>query len=137
MNTIALLDNLDKCLAFNVKLPLSCQEHQHLCDEGPRVVCLALPRAHEDRHGQHRLCQGVPGDSRRSPEPRGGTWAEVRDSYEGDKETLTEACGSEEVADEILKALKMSMGQALRPWNSAPAPGHRRDGHEEHRAFRQ
>ena len=30
----------------------------------------------------------------------------------GDKDALMEACGSEEVADEILKALKMSMGQA-------------------------
>eukprot|EP00913_Durusdinium_trenchii_P022685 g21305.t1 len=37
----------------------------------------------------------------------------VRDGYEGDKEALTEACGSEEVADEILKALKMSMGQDI------------------------
>lgn len=37
----------------------------------------------------------------------------VRDSYAGEKEILTEACGSEEVADEILKALKMSMGQDI------------------------
>ena len=49
-----------------------------------------------------------------------GAWFEVRDSYEGDKESLTEACGSEEVADEILKALKMSMGQAPHPFSWIP-----------------
>ncbi|CAJ1404843.1 unnamed protein product [Effrenium voratum] len=37
----------------------------------------------------------------------------VRDNFEGDKEALSEAAGSEEVADEILKAMKMSMGQDI------------------------
>eukprot|EP00930_Biecheleria_cincta_P020265 TRINITY_DN15277_c0_g1_i1.p1 TRINITY_DN15277_c0_g1~~TRINITY_DN15277_c0_g1_i1.p1 ORF type:complete len:488 (+),score=141.14 TRINITY_DN15277_c0_g1_i1:125-1588(+) len=37
----------------------------------------------------------------------------VRDSFEGDVEALTEACGSEEVAAEIQKAMKMSMGQDI------------------------
>merc|ERR1712066_851027 len=38
----------------------------------------------------------------------------VRDNYNGDaSEELSEACGSEEVAEEIVKALKMSMGQDI------------------------
>jgi len=39
----------------------------------------------------------------------------VRDSYDPDanSEALVEACGSEEVSEEILKALKMSMGQDI------------------------
>merc|ERR1711972_301569 len=38
----------------------------------------------------------------------------VRDNYNGEaSEELTEACGSEEVAEEIVKALKMSMGQDI------------------------
>lgn len=37
----------------------------------------------------------------------------VRDSFEGDTEALTEACGSEEVAQEVMKAMKMSMGQDI------------------------
>jgi len=37
----------------------------------------------------------------------------VRDSFEGDTEALVEACGAEEVAEEIKKALKMSMGQDI------------------------
>merc|ERR1740138_973590 len=39
----------------------------------------------------------------------------VRDSFDpaGSKDKLQEACGSEEVAEEILKAMKMSMGQDI------------------------
>mmetsp|Transcript_32079 Transcript_32079/g.70171 ORF Transcript_32079/g.70171 Transcript_32079/m.70171 type:complete len:499 (+) Transcript_32079:103-1599(+) len=38
----------------------------------------------------------------------------LRDAYEGGKsEELIEACGSEEIADEVLKAMRMSMGQDI------------------------
>lgn len=37
----------------------------------------------------------------------------VRDSWDGDVEALTEACGSEEVSNEIVKSMKMSMGQDI------------------------
>lgn len=37
----------------------------------------------------------------------------VRDSWDGDMEALTEACGSEEVSNEIVKSMKMSMGQDI------------------------
>eukprot|EP00933_Yihiella_yeosuensis_P005246 TRINITY_DN109725_c0_g1_i1.p1 TRINITY_DN109725_c0_g1~~TRINITY_DN109725_c0_g1_i1.p1 ORF type:complete len:488 (+),score=183.99 TRINITY_DN109725_c0_g1_i1:143-1606(+) len=37
----------------------------------------------------------------------------VRDSFDGELEALNEACGSEEVAQEIIKAMKLSMGQDI------------------------
>mmetsp|Transcript_107814 Transcript_107814/g.310521 ORF Transcript_107814/g.310521 Transcript_107814/m.310521 type:complete len:488 (-) Transcript_107814:104-1567(-) len=38
----------------------------------------------------------------------------LRDDYSGEVEPLAEACGSEEVAGEVLKAMKMSMGQDIK-----------------------
>lgn len=87
MNTIALLDNLDKNInTFAMRVREWYAWH---FPELTRIVT--------DNIAYAKVSKVI----------------RVRDSYAGDKEALTEACGSEEVADEILKALKMSMGQDI------------------------
>jgi len=87
MNTIALLDNLDKNInTFAMRVREWYAWH---FPELTRIVT--------DNIAYAKVSKVI----------------RVRDNYAGDKEALTEACGSEEVADEILKALKMSMGQDI------------------------
>ncbi|OLP93084.1 Nucleolar protein 56 [Symbiodinium microadriaticum] len=87
MNTIALLDNLDK----NINT-FAMRVREWYAWHFPELTKIVT-----DNIAYAKVSRVV----------------RVRDNFEGDKEALTEACGSEDVADEILKALKMSMGQDI------------------------
>jgi len=87
MNTIALLDNLDK----NINT-FAMRVREWYAWHFPELTKIVT-----DNIAYAKVSRVV----------------RVRDNFEGDREALTEACGSEDVADEILKALKMSMGQDI------------------------
>ncbi|CAE8722609.1 unnamed protein product, partial [Polarella glacialis] len=87
INTIALLDNLDK----NINT-FAMRVREWYCWHFPELAKIVT-----DNIAFAKVSRVV----------------RVRDAFEGDLDVLTEACGSEEVAAEILKAMKMSMGQDI------------------------
>eukprot|EP00440_Ansanella_granifera_P074741 gb/GFBE01081111.1/.p1 GENE.gb/GFBE01081111.1/~~gb/GFBE01081111.1/.p1 ORF type:complete len:484 (+),score=204.67 gb/GFBE01081111.1/:1-1452(+) len=87
MNTIALLDNLDK----NINT-FAMRVREWYAWHFPEMTKIVT-----DNIAYAKVARVV----------------RVRDSFEGDMEALTEACGSEEVAQEVQKAMKMSMGQDI------------------------
>eukprot|EP00931_Biecheleriopsis_adriatica_P108150 TRINITY_DN8248_c0_g2_i1.p1 TRINITY_DN8248_c0_g2~~TRINITY_DN8248_c0_g2_i1.p1 ORF type:complete len:506 (-),score=161.95 TRINITY_DN8248_c0_g2_i1:65-1534(-) len=87
MNTIALLDNLDK----NINT-FAMRVREWYAWHFPELTKIVT-----DNIAYAKVARVI----------------RVRDNYEGDKDAITEASGSEEITEEIMKAMRTSMGQDI------------------------